>query len=195
MIASIILSAGDSRRMGQPKALLPYNGNCFLDKIISDYSSLSCQPIIVVLGKDVDLIESGLQDQLHKVMINSRPELGPLSSLKVGLSGLLPENEGCFFHPVDHPVVKVETLKNVITAWNTNPAKAVRPRYNRRGGHPVLIGSEWIQPILDLPPQANMRDLMHSRSEDVIELEVSDPGVILNIDTPEQYHELLANAT
>jgi CTP:molybdopterin cytidylyltransferase MocA len=189
-IAGIILAAGDSRRMGRPKALLKYQGQTFLEKLIRDYQQIGCRPIIVVLGRAADSIQGVLPESGVSIQINARPEDGPLSSLQIGLRALPGECRGAFFWPVDHPAVCVETLARMAECWDFSPEKAVRPRYKERGGHPVLLGRSWCDAVLDLPLSATVRDLMRSRGEEVIDLEVSDSGILLNVDTPDDYKRL-----
>lgn len=161
-----------------------------MEKLVGDYKVIGCQPIVVVLGRAAGQIRSILDESEVSVEINTRPEYGPLSSLRIGLRALPPGCSGFFFCQVDHPAVRVETLKNMIEKWNYRAACAVKPRYNKRGGHPVLIGKDWREAVLELPLTSSLRELMRNRNDEVITLDVSDPGILINVDTPEDYEHL-----
>lgn len=189
-VASIILAAGNSSRMRRPKALLPYRGKTFLLKLIEDFEGIGCRPILIILGKDQEKIKPILSKKSVILLHNPHPENGPLSSLQIALRSLPIECEGFFFCPVDHPAVKRETLKLLLSKWRKNPVKALRPKFGDRRGHPVIMGSNWIEEIMWLPLSSNMRELLQKRSKEVVDLAVDDPGILLNVDTPEDYARL-----
>lgn len=176
--------------MGRPKALLSYQGRTFLEKLVSDYQQIGCQPIVVVLGRTAEHIRSVLDESEVSVRINTRPEDGPLSSIQIGLQTLPSDCSGFFVCPSDHPVVHVETLRSMIETWDHCASYAVKPRYGNRGGHPVLLGRAWREAVLDLPLTSSLRELMRTRSSAVITMDVPDPGILMNVDTPEDYERL-----
>ncbi len=189
--AVVISAAGASKRMGRPKALLPFSGRTFVQKIIADYRRLGCSRIIVVVGAQEREIRAALDPDEAEIAVNPHPQRGAFSSLQVGLRAL-PEDVSGFFHaPVDHPAVRAETLQEMMRIWGGDADKAVRPRYEGRGGHPVLFGGKWIAEILDLPAESNLREMMRRQSSRIIELPVSDAGILINVDTPEDYENLL----
>lgn len=190
-IACIILAAGDSTRMGRTKALLHYRGKTFIEKLIDDYRTVGCHPIIVILGKDADQVNTLLEGSDLEVQINPHPENGLLSSLQIGLKSLPANCAGAFFSPVDHPAVRIETLQMMLKEWGRRGEKAVRPRFRGRGGHPALLGRGWIEEVPTLPLSSSVRTLLHQRSSDIIEFPVSDPGILIDVDTPEDYQRLL----
>ncbi len=190
-VACVILSGGSSTRMGKPKALLPYKGSTFVEKLIADYAEIGCDPIVVVVGEHAESIQPFINKSGVITAVNYHPEEGQLSSLKIGLTVLSREHAGFFFTLVDHPAVKVETLREILSAWDGNPQTVVRPRYDNRGGHPVLLGKNWIEKTLHLSDSSNMRLALKENSEYIIELPVSDAGIIVNVDTPEDYTNLI----
>ena len=190
-VACIILAAGASQRMGRPKALLPYKGTTFMGKLISDYRRVTCQPIAVVLGVRAHQIRPFAEEAGVLIGINPHPEQGLLSSLKIGIKTLPSDCPGFFFCPVDHPAVELKTLRAMLRSWKGNRRRAIRPRYRDRGGHPVLMGSEWINIVLQAPPSSNVRDLLRRHHEHVVEFPVSDAGILLNVDTQSDYERLL----
>jgi molybdenum cofactor cytidylyltransferase len=134
--AGLILSAGESRRMGSPKALLLYQGETFLDGLIARFSEV-CAPVIVVLGHDEAAIRARLRLAERAVFVTN-PEYrnGQLSSMQCGLRAVPEGVEGILFTLVDHPCVRSETLRALLAP---PAALIVKPRYEGRSGHPVFF--------------------------------------------------------
>jgi molybdenum cofactor cytidylyltransferase len=178
--------------MGRPKALLEYRGETLLDRHLALYSRL-CRPLICVLGSDAGVIAAGLRRQDDAVFVlNPRPERGQLSSLQCGLRALL-KCEAVFFLPCDSVAVEVSTLEAMIESWRAAGGRSafVIPRHEGRRGHPVLMSGAMIPQMLALPAGAAARDLVRSRAEDTCYVDVDDPRVHLDIDTPGDYDALL----
>ncbi len=177
--------------MGQPKALLRFRNKTFIFKLISDYREAKCDPIVVVVGEHADQIKAATANTGVHVEINQQPEYGPLSSLQIGIRALPSNCNGFFFCPVDHPAIEVRTLLCMLDEWDFDPDLAVRAIYQGRGGHPALLGRRWIKDVLAQPLSSNMRELFHQYKARTIILEVDDPGILLNVDTLEDYNRLI----
>jgi CTP:molybdopterin cytidylyltransferase MocA len=152
---------------------------------------LNCQPILVVGGVHFNAIQEILQRLGVQTLENPEPDRGPFSSLQIGVSSLPLNVDGFFFTPVDHPAVHLETYQALLEHWNGDMGMAVRPRYEGKGGHPVLLGKEWMRIILDALPIDNMRKIMRMNSKRVVDVFVNDPGILINVDTPEEYKKLI----
>lgn len=187
--AAIILAAGISSRMGQPKLSLPFRGGTFLEHLAQTYRNLGVKRIIAVVSDTS--ITAGPTLAGVEVLHNPRPEEGPLSSMKIAIGILPPRWPGYFLHPVDHPAVAEGTLLDMINAWGVNPYKAIKPVFEGRGGHPLLMGRGWSHLIQSLPEASTLRDLLQSHSGNVLALPVADPGTLLNVNDPAQYKRLL----
>jgi molybdenum cofactor cytidylyltransferase len=191
----VILAAGASSRMGQPKALLQYRGETFLDRLVRLFAE-RCAPVVVVLGYHADVIRAGVKDLTRaSVVVNPAPERGQLSSMQCGLRKIAPECSGFLFSPVDYPAVEAETVRRV--AEELSSATTVRPgpflvvpRYSGRRGHPVGASRDLIGEFLALPAEATARDVIHDRLDSTLYVEVNDSGILRDIDDPESYHEL-----
>ena len=152
--AAIILSAGESRRMGTPKAYLPFRGGTFLS-VLADTFSCFCHPVIAVFGFEGARLAmqapAGVQ-----TTINSDYQLGMLTSLQAGLRALasVGELDRVFFTLVDHPAVAASTLSRLLTS----DAPIVIPRVSGKRGHPVLIDAKIAREFLREPSSAKVRD-------------------------------------
>lgn len=190
-IPALILAAGASSRMGSPKALLPLDGETFVDRLIGIYS-IHCRPIVVVLGHDAEIILAGIRRASDATFVrNPDPGRGQLTSLQCGLAALPPDIPGVLFTPVDYPAVRPSTIEQL--AVNLPGNLLVIPCYQGRHGHPVAIAQELIPEFLALPETARASDVIHRHAGQTRYLEVADPGVITDIDTPEAYQQLLAD--
>jgi molybdenum cofactor cytidylyltransferase len=185
-VAGLILAAGESRRMGSPKALLEYRGETFLDRLIALFSS-RCAPVVVVLGAHAEAIRAGLRRADAAVFaLNPDYQTGQLSSMQRGLREAPPEAEGVLFTLVDHPAVQPETLDRLLAG--AGPLRI--PRYLGRRGHPVYFSAALAAEFLALPPDATARDVVNRHTGEVEYIEVDDRGVLDDIDDPRDYERL-----
>jgi len=190
MLSAVILAAGRSQRMGEYlKPLLPLEGSTFVERIVETLAHTPTGEIIVVLGFEHERIRQVAELGEARIVVNEQWREGQLSSLRAAVRILSPESRGMLFTPVDHPLVKSATCTALIEAWLRSPEKIVIPRYGRRKGHPAIFPSRLYEPLLhdDLPGGA--RDLIYREIDSVLFVPVSDPAVIQDIDTPEDYRE------
>jgi molybdenum cofactor cytidylyltransferase len=191
-IAGIVLSGGASRRMGTPKALLPFQNETFLDRLIRVFSAV-CHPIIVVVGEHADPIRSGIERGRDVLFIvNPDPERGMLSSLQCGLALVPPEAEAAMFLPVDHPHIEISTIETLAARFRADHPPVTVPTYQGEHGHPVCIAKPVIAELLALPPEAKASDVIHRHVAQTRYVEVLDRAVITDVDDPAAYAELLA---
>lgn len=187
MISGILLAAGDSKRMGEPKALLPYDGITFVDSILNKFSEIGCEPIITILGASAELICEKTKVHTFKCFQNPNPEDGQLSSLQIAIAHLPEDSEGFIMALVDHPMVKQTTYKKIYDTAKTNPGNIIIPEFYGQKGHPVYFGRPFFDSILHLPLEDGARVVIRENPVDVIYLPVEDEGILKDIDTPADY--------
>ena len=186
--AGVILAAGESRRMGQPKALLEYRGETFLDRLIGLFSA-RCEPVIVVLGASAETIRAGLRRAgAARLVVNADWPRGQLSSMQCGLRAVPPGADGVLFTLVDHPGVHPDTMGRLLDGVGTLRI----PRYHGRRGHPVYWSAPLVEELLALGDGATAREIIARHTAEVEYIEVEDTGVLDDIDEPDDYRRLTA---
>jgi molybdenum cofactor cytidylyltransferase len=191
-IAAVILSGGASRRMGTPKALLPFQGETFLDRLINVLAQV-CDPVIVVVGTHSAQIRSGIHRASEVLFAeNPDPERGMLSSLQCGLALVPKQASAAMFLPVDHPHLASDTAQLLAEHFHRHHAPVTVPTYLGEHGHPVCIARGLIDELLALPPEAKPSDVIHRHAAHTVYIEVPDPAIVTDVDDPAAYAELLA---
>jgi molybdenum cofactor cytidylyltransferase len=186
--AGLILAAGESSRMGSPKALLEFRGETFLDRLIRCFSAY-CSPVIVVLGHEPEVIRAGVRSAGNTVFVlNPDYSRGQFSSLQCGLRAVPEDTEGVLFTPVDHPNIEPATVQQLMATR----APITIPQYLGRHGHPVLFTRALVPEFLAPGPDAQARQVLHRHASEIRYLDVADPGILDDIDDPDAYHRLLA---
>jgi CTP:molybdopterin cytidylyltransferase MocA len=195
-LTGIILAAGESRRMGTPKALLELDGETFLDRLILTLGG-SCSSVIVVLGSEAQKIRAGLRSADQATFVNNAEyQRGQLSSLQCGLAAVPAEADGVMFTLVDHPGVLPSTVARIARRFHERAPQEslVIPCCGRQRGHPVCVARELIPEFLALPSDAQARDVIHRHREHAVYLDVEDHGILDDIDDPETYQHLTGRA-
>lgn len=194
MIVAVILAAGDSSRMGSPKALLKIGECSFIRQICGMYEKSDVDKIIVVSQPDATAIHHELEGKYIAVVPNPDYPKGQLSSVITGVDAAEKLHaEAVLIHPVDHPAVGEVVVNSLINAYRRDKSLLVIPTYNGERGHPVLFSSELFQELRQAPLTVGARDVVRKHARSTTEIEVGDKGVILDIDTREDYENLRRN--
>jgi molybdenum cofactor cytidylyltransferase len=190
-VAAVVLAAGRSDRMGQPKALLPCRRKSFLRTILETLEEAGIYEIRVVLGHGGDEIlrSEPLPDGM--AVRNPRFEDGMLSSVRCGILALPPGHDAFFLWPVDHPLVRIATLERLIEALAASARGIALPVHQGKRGHPALFAARLAQALLDAPDALGARAVLRERPQELEEVAVDDAGVTTDIDTPEAYRRVL----
>ena len=194
MIAAIILAAGASSRMGSPKALLKFRDETFIGRLTRVYGEF-CSPVIVALGFHAVAIRPALPAWVIAA-VNPAPQRGQLSSLQTALVELPADAEGFLFAPVDSPAVESATVGLLARQFeNRDPATLfVIPRYRGQRGHPVFAAPVIAREFLALPADAQAREVVHRYVEQTQYIDVTDPGILTDVDDPAAYRKLTGDA-
>ncbi|MFP5115597.1 nucleotidyltransferase family protein [Bacillaceae bacterium C204] len=183
---AIVLAAGYSSRANAFKMTLPLGKMSVLEQTISKFEGL-CSRVIVVAGFQAELIQEEIVKINNKnaysfqikFVYNENFNQGMFSSIQKGCNEV---NAPTFFiTPGDCPLVKKETVQLIAE----HKGNVVIPSFHYKGGHPIKLSSEVKQKILETNPQSNLRVVLNSYEKKY--LNVEDPGVLMDMDTPEDY--------
>lgn len=192
-LAGVILAAGASSRMGEDKALLQYGGRSFLAGAIEVLQN-TCDFVVVVAGKNIDLLRSIVYQNSAYLVLNPQPELGQFSSLRLGLQAVLDRGrDAACVTLVDRPPAQsrtVQALKEHFLCSSPETVWGVVPQFEGKHGHPVIFAREMIEVFLRANSSSNAREVEHQHQDRVEYVDVDDARVILNINTPEDYSSL-----
>ncbi len=189
MIVAVVLSGGESSRMGQPKALLPFGKKTFIEQIVSRLQETKVAKILLVLGHHAAEIKPKIAHLALEVLINNDYKQGQLSSLKVALRHIEAQEtvDGALVHLVDHPFLSPFLVDEMIKRFYESKKLIVLPRYHGRRGHPVLFSRKLFKELIDAPLDQGAKAVVHAHLEETLEIETEDEGVMVDIDTPEDY--------
>lgn len=194
MLAAVILSGGESSRMGSPKALLRYQGGTFLEHLLA----VTMHPKIgvrrVVLGAHAGPIMEAIPLAADEIVINHEWQKGTLSSLHAALRSLPVGTEGSLLCLVDHPLVSAELVHHLIETFYSSKQKIVLPICDGRRGHPVIFRAELYQELLEAPLNIGARAVVWAHGQDIAEVQTEDQGCLLNINDPGALARLSENA-
>ena len=188
-IWAIILAAGESRRMGRPKMLLPFNGSTMLETVIENISASRIDKILVVLGAEKDAISEKILKLNLTYCYNRNFKDGMLSSVKCAFRNLPPEFKAALVFQGDQPFIGPDAINTVIETYLSSKNGIVIPIYNARRGHPILIDRKYRNKIEELSPDIGLRELTLRFDNDVLEATTTEPGILKDFDTYKEYLE------
>jgi molybdenum cofactor cytidylyltransferase len=182
---AILLAAGESRRMGYPKPLLKLGSRTFIE-ILAAAMLQSVARLIVVVGAHGDAVRGAIPAD-PRILVIENPDFlkGQLSSIKTALPQVGAEAAGALIHLADHPMVRAETFAAVVDSyWRVGKPIAIA-RHQGRRGHPVLFAREMFVELAAAPEDQGARAVVAADPSRVAYVDVDDPGVLTDLDTPE----------
>jgi len=176
--------------MGRHKLVLPWRGDG--RTIIADVvgrARAAVSHVVVVTGHHANATAEALRGHDVQIVHNAAYAAGEMiSSAKVGVAALPPTCQAFLLVLGDQPGIAASTFARLIDAWRENPAaRIISPTWNNRRGHPVLFSAAGIDEILALPADATLKTYVARHARESIEVEVDDPAVCADVDTPEEY--------
>lgn len=212
MLAVVILAAGESRRMGQPKALLPFPENfspadsqrattakTFLEHLIEVTRHPRANILRVVIGAHAAEIRARVRLQNDALVVNENWEKGQLSSLQAAIRSLpADKTDGMLVCLVDHPLISAQLVSRLVETFERDKNKIAIPTYRGKRGHPVIFPSASYAELLgvneDAPENIGARAVVRAHAADVVEVPVNEEGVIINLNDPETFRRFSARS-
>ena len=196
-VRGIVLAAGESTRMGAPKALLPDgNGRVFVSRVLHVFRTAGVSDLTVVTGTlHTRIVGSVARDAPRATTVrfarNVDPSRGQLSSLQIGLrTAAAPGVDAVLVTLVDVPLVAAETVRAVVEAYRRTGAPIVRPARGERHGHPVLFARAVFAALHHADPVIGAKAVLRAHAAAIVNVEVADEGAFLDVDTPEDYERM-----
>lgn len=188
MISAIILAAGQSKRMGKPKMLLPWGEETVLGHVISVIRSSGVEDILVVTGNAREDVEALAKRHDVRAVFNADYERGEmLNSIQCGLGSLRPEAEAALICLGDQPQVEERSVLLVVEEYARTGASLIVPSYRMRRGHPWLMARAWWKEILEMRSPESPREFLNRHSQTIHYVNINSPSVLADLDTPEDY--------
>lgn len=186
-IWAIILAAGESKRMGFPKMLLPFQGRTMVENVIASVTGSKVDKIMVVLGAEKDYIVKLIGKLPVRYCYNENYKKGMLSSVNCGFRNIPSDFQAVLVFQGDQPLINQTSINIVIDSYMASEKGLVIPVYEGKRGHPLLIDRKYLDEIEKLSPARGLRSLAEKFCDDVLEVDTNDPGIIRDFDTFEQY--------
>jgi CTP:molybdopterin cytidylyltransferase MocA len=190
-LAAIVLAAGYSRRMVAFKPLLPFGPDTVIERVLAAVRGAGIATLRVVVGWQAERLLPVLERQGVPWVVNPAMETGMYGSIQTGVQSLPSGVSAFFLLPGDMPLVRAGTLRRLADEWKATPGRILYPCHRGRRGHPPLIPADLIPAILTERPPDGLRGLLARHADRMREVECQDPGVLRDLDTPEQYRATL----
>ena len=190
-VAGIILAAGASQRMGQPKPLLLWRGKPFICHVARTALDAGLAPVVIVIGAHADEVRSALADLPVEIVYNPNWAEGQSTSVQAGLQALPPETTAAIFLLADQPRIPVELVRALMARHAQTQPPIVAPMIEGRRGNPVLFDYSVFPDLMSLQGDAGGR-LIFSRYP-AAHVPWHDPNLLLDVDTLEDYERLLSS--
>jgi molybdenum cofactor cytidylyltransferase len=181
-LAIAILAAGESRRMGSPKALLPFGGKTFLEHLLAVTHHPRVGVTRVVLGAGAEVIRDTLKLDAGLMVLNPDWGKGQLSSIHAAIRSLpVGGTEGIILCPVDHPLVSEALVAQLIETFDESASPIALPTFRGRRGHPTIFRASLYHELLDASLDVGARQVVWAHAREVVEVATKEKGVVLNL--------------
>ena len=181
MIWAIILAAGESRRMGEPKLLLPFGQTTIIETVVDHVIQSKADRIVVILGHQEEEMRKKIRNIPVTIAVNPAYRQGMLSSIQRGFVSLPEDARAALIVLGDQPSIQMSVIDKIVDSQAQTQKGIVIPVYKGRRGHPVLVDMKYREDVMRLDPDTGLRGLAHIHTEDVMEVEVDNPCILKDI--------------
>jgi molybdenum cofactor cytidylyltransferase len=192
MLSAILLAAGESKRMGKPKQLMPLGKSTLLEQAIDNLLNSSVDETIVVLGHKAQEITKTIANKPVKIVLNPDYRQGMSTSIIAGLILVDPRSHAVMLALGDQPLVASQTINQLIEAFNKHNKGIAVPTYRGRRGHPIIFDIRYKAELFKLKGDIGGREIIQNHPKDVFKVAVDSESVVSDIDTKEDYKSNLS---
>ncbi|MBI2758136.1 MAG: nucleotidyltransferase family protein [Chloroflexi bacterium] len=187
MISAIILAAGESKRMGQPKMLMPWGKSTVIQTVISVFQAAGVDDILVVTGGARKQVEALIGRSVQTIFNEKFAQGEMLSSVQAGLAAKKHEASAALICLGDQPQVQARTVQRILQEYKENRTPIIVPSYQMHRGHPWLVAREMWGEMLKMRPPETPREFLIRHAKIIRYIEFDSPAILQDIDTPEDY--------
>jgi len=183
MISAIVLAAGESKRMGKPKLMLPLDKGTILEQTIDNFLNSEVDEVITVLGYRAKEMGKLIASRPVKIATNPAYRRGMSTSIAAGLSMVSDKSRAVMLGLADQPFIYSETINQLLAAFGAQKKGIAVPVHQGRRGHPVIFAIKYKEELLGLKGDVGGRDIIGHHPDDVLEVTVNCEGINIDIDT------------
>lgn len=188
-VGAVVLAAGEGRRMGRLKQLLPWRATTLVGHAADTALRSNAQEVIVVTGAEHERVREALQGRAARIVVNSNWRAGQSESVRVGLDNLPANAEAAVFLLADQPNVSTEVINALVERWRQTLAPIVAPRVEGRRANPVLFDRQTWAALREIQGDTGGRAIFE-HYHDRLEWVDWDRSILGEADTPEEYESL-----
>jgi molybdenum cofactor cytidylyltransferase len=186
-VVGIVLAAGESRRMGQLKALLPFGERTVIEQVLQPLLQTELAAVVVVLGYRAADIAAVLQPLPVQLLHNPDYQHGMTTSIQVALRDITPIPDAYLVALVDQPHLGQELIQQLLATFAQTGKGLVIPTYHGKRGHPLVLAARYRQEVLALGPQQGLNLVTRGHPEDTLEMPVDNDDILRDMDYREEY--------
>ena len=190
MISGILLAAGESRRMGQPKLLLSWGNTTILEKVVDTYLKTKISELIVVIGASQESLKEILISKPVIIVENPYFQEGMGTSIRKGVEAASDQSEGYLIGLGDQPLITPDIINSLITVFSNEHPGIALCSYKKKKGHPVIFAHRFRQALCNLTGDTGGRTIIRQHGTEVKYVDIGSEAIFVDIDTPDDYQKL-----
>ena len=190
MISAIILAAGESKRMGQPKMLLPWGNRTVIEHVVSTFFKAGIEDIVVVTGGAHEYVKKTVEPYPVRIIRNPNYAAGEMiSSIQCGIQEMPEQTLAALIGLGDQPQIQEGNISAICDAYKENGSPLVVPSFQMKRGHPWLVARPFWQKLLVLQAPQTPRDFLKDHSDQIQYVNLDTPTILADLDTPDDYEK------
>jgi molybdenum cofactor cytidylyltransferase len=191
-ISGLLLAAGLSTRIGEPKQLLPFGCSTMIETVVDNLLASKLNEVLVVIGHEAEKVKARIQHKPVKIVFNPDYQRGMLTSAQCGVRLIFESADAFALFLVDQPFITSELIDRVIDAYAQTNRGIVLPSYHHRRGHPVIFNRRYVADILALSQESEgVKSLYGKYADDIHYVIVDTDRVLRDIDYREDYEQAI----